>query len=106
MNKFRSERSSFKNWHYILQSLSGIRPDAGYHKMAGYPVPTRTSLFSIIVFPCRHHGPEGFPVRGPHHEEVAPPQADPALRCLHPGGAHLHHYGAHEIRQPARVPPR
>ena len=46
----------------------------------------------------RHDGPEGLPVRGPHHEEAAPSQAHPALRCLHPGGAHLYHHGAHEIR--------
>ena len=51
----------------------------------------------------RHNGPPRLPGRGPDHEEAAAPEAYPALSRLHPGGAHLYHHGAHEIRQPARI---
>ena len=52
----------------------------------------------------RHNGPPRLPGRGPDHEEAAAPEADPALRRLHPGGAHLHHHRADEERKLARVP--
>ena len=60
-------------------------------------------------------------MRGPDHEEAASPQADPgndddhdnddnddgvvAVRGVHQRGAHLHHHGADEEREPAGVPP-
>lgn len=53
----------------------------------------------------RHHGPRRLPTRGSADEEAAAPQADPAVRRLHPAGAHLHHHRAHEARQPAGLPP-
>ena len=74
---------------------------------SGFSQNVGSATLIIMKYPVlplsRHDGPEGLPVRGPHHEEAAPSQAHPALRCLHPGGAHLYHHGAHEIRQPARI---
>ena len=56
------------------------------------------------VITIRHHGSQGFPHRSSNHEEVATPEADPAVRCLHSRGAYLHHHGVDEEREPAGVP--
>lgn len=53
---------------------------------------------------CRYHGPKGLLGRGSDHEEAEAPQVDTALRCLHAGGAHLHHHRAHEEWISPRIP--
>lgn len=61
-------------------------------------------LYRPLLFLCRHHGHCGLPARGSDHEAAAAPQADPAVRRVHAAGAHLHHHGADEERQPAGLP--
>jgi len=53
---------------------------------------------------CRYHGPQGFPGRGTDNEEIAAPEADPAVCSVHDGGAYIHHHRTHEEWQLTGVP--
>lgn len=59
------------------------------------------TCFKDLLPTLRLDGSRGLPEGGSDHEEATAPEAHPTVRRLHVAGAHLHHHGADEARQPA-----